>query len=68
MTNPAGTFYLWGEAPGGDSVAFAEGLRRQGIYVMPGTLFERPRDFRICLTATEQMIEDSLPAFQNSAG
>ena len=35
---------------------------------MPGTLFERPTDFRICLTATAEMIEASLPAFEVAAG
>ena len=35
---------------------------------MPGTLFERPADFRISLTASAEMIEDSLPAFQALAG
>ena len=35
---------------------------------MPGTLFSRPGDFRICLTATSEMIEASLPAFEFAAG
>lgn len=64
MTKPAGTFYLWGAAPGGDAVAFCDRLAGQGVYAMPGTLFDRPGDFRICLTATEEMIEAALPAFQ----
>jgi aspartate aminotransferase len=42
MTRPAGTFYLWGAAPEGDSVSFARKLADRGIFVMPGTLFERP--------------------------
>ncbi len=64
MTKPAGTFYLWGKAPGGDALAFAAALARRGVYVMPGTLFERPGDFRISLTGTQSMIEASLPAFE----
>lgn len=68
MTKPAGTFYLWGRAPGGDSVAFSQALAERGVYVMPGTLFERPADFRISLTASAAMIEASLPAFQAAAG
>ena len=67
MTSPEGTFYLWGHAPGGDSAAFYERLRESGVYVMPGTVFNRPTDFRICLTATDEMIEKSLPAFQAAA-
>lgn len=68
MTLPQGTFYLWGRAPGGDSLAFTRRLRDAGVFVMPGTLFDRPTDFRISLTGTAEMIEASLPAFQAAAG
>ena len=64
MTKPAGTFYLWGKAPGGDSVAFAAALACRGVFIAPGTLFERPGDFRISLTGSAEMIEAALPAFQ----
>ncbi|SLN13764.1 Aspartate aminotransferase [Roseovarius albus] len=67
MTRPEGTFYLWGRAPGGDSDAFAARLQKSGVYVMPGSVFDRPTDFRICLTATDEMIENALPAFQEAA-
>ncbi len=67
MTRPEGTFYLWGAAPGGNALRFAERLAARGVHVMPGTLFERPGDFRISLTATEAMIETSLPAFHDAA-
>jgi aspartate aminotransferase len=68
MTKPAGAFYLWGKAPGGDALAFTAALAERGVYVMPGTLFERPGDFRISLTGTHDMIEASLPAFEALAG
>jgi aspartate aminotransferase len=64
MVRPEGTFYLWGAAPGGDATAFAAALAERHVHVMPGTLFDRPGDFRLCLTATEEMIETALPAFQ----
>jgi aspartate/methionine/tyrosine aminotransferase len=67
MTRPQGTFYLWGRAPGGDSEGFTRKLADQGVFVMPGTLFDRPADFRISLTATAEMIEASLPAFEAAA-
>ena len=67
MTRPEGTFYLWGRAPGGDSKAFADRLQKSGVYVMPGYIFDRPTDFRVCLTATDEMIESALPAFQIAA-
>ena len=68
MTRPAGTFYMWGRAPGGNAAAFTTALARRGVFVMPGTLFERPGDFRISLTGTAEMIEASLPAFEAEAG
>ena len=67
LTRPEGTFYLWGQAPGGDGGAFASRLQMSGVYVMPGTIFDRPSDFRVCLTATDEMIENALPAFQAAA-
>lgn len=67
MTHPQGTFYLWGRAPGGDSLTFARRLAQQGVFVMPGTLFDRPAYFRISLTASAEMIEASLPAFEAAA-
>lgn len=68
MTRPAGTFYLWGKAPGGDAVAFTRALAGRGVFVMPGTLFDQPSDFRISLTGSADMIEASLPAFEAAAG
>jgi len=68
LTKPAGTFYLWGKAPRGDAVGFTRSLADRGVYVMPGTLFERPSDFRISLTASVEMVEASLPAFEALAG
>jgi aspartate aminotransferase len=64
LTRPAGTFYVWGKAPGGDAVSFTRRLADHGVYVMPGTLFERPQEFRISLTGSSEMIEASLPAFE----
>jgi len=67
MTRPAGTFYLWGEAPGGDAAAFSAKLAEKGVHVLPGNIMDRPRHFRICLTATDAMVEASLPAFRDAA-
>ena len=64
LTRPEGTFYLWGEAPGGDATGFVDRLAERGVLVMPGTLFERPGHFRISLTASDAMVERALPAFR----
>lgn len=67
MIRPEGTFYLWGEAPGGDALQFADKLAEHAVFVMPGTLFERPRHFRISLTASLDMVDRALPAFHDVA-
>ncbi|WP_258725516.1 aminotransferase class I/II-fold pyridoxal phosphate-dependent enzyme [Cellulomonas sp. NS3] len=64
LTVPEGTFYLWGEAPGGNAVAFTAALAERGVYVLPGTVFGRPRHFRISLTATPEMLERALPVLR----
>jgi aspartate aminotransferase len=60
---PKGTFYLFPRSPIPDDEVFARLLVEQGILVMPGALFETPGFFRICLTATEETCERSLPGF-----
>lgn len=64
VTVPEGTFYLWSVAPGGDAVTFTAALARRGVYVLPGTVFDRPGHFRISLTATMEMLERALPALR----
>ncbi|WP_127792310.1 aminotransferase class I/II-fold pyridoxal phosphate-dependent enzyme [Agromyces sp. LHK192] len=63
VKTPEGTFYLFPEAPGGDDAEFARALDREGVLVLPGGMFETPGFFRICLTATMDTIEQSLPRF-----
>ncbi len=65
LTVPEGTFYLWGAAPGGDAVTFVAALAERGVYVLPGTVFDRPGHFRISLTATTPMLERALPALRD---
>jgi aspartate aminotransferase len=60
---PEGTFYLFPCSPIPDDEAFARLLAEREILVMPGTMFETPGFFRICLTATEETCERSLPGF-----
>ena len=67
VTRPEGTFYLWGEAPGGDGAAFCEALAARGVHVMPGTLFDRPHHFRMSLTATMDTIDRALPVLTEVA-
>jgi aspartate aminotransferase len=60
---PEGTFYLFPQSPIPDDVAFAEALAERGVLVIPGAAFEQPGYFRICLTATDAMLDRAIPAF-----
>ncbi|MGH2705255.1 MAG: aminotransferase class I/II-fold pyridoxal phosphate-dependent enzyme [Actinomycetota bacterium] len=61
---PDGTFYVMPRSPIPDDVALMERLAEMDVFVLPGMLCELPGYFRISLTATEEMIERSLPAFE----
>ena len=61
---PEATFYLFPHSPVADDEAFVQLLADLGVLVMPGRIFETPGFFRICLTATMETIEASLPRFE----
>jgi aspartate aminotransferase len=61
---PEGAFYLYVPSPIPDDQAFTASLARRDVFVLPGVMFETPGFFRISLTANEDMIERSLPAFE----
>lgn len=63
---PEGTFYLFANSPIPDDEAFAERLTEDGVFVLAGSIFETPGFFRISLTANDDMIERSLPAFERA--
>lgn len=63
LHSPEATFYLLPRAPIADDRAFCTLLAQQGIAVLPGHVIELPGYFRICLTATDDMVEQSLPIF-----
>lgn len=63
VTTPEGTFYVVVRSPDLDDLAFSERLAEQGLFILPGTIFDMPGYFRISLTATMEMIERALPIF-----
>ena len=67
VTTPEGTFYLVARAPEDDDVAFSDRLAEEGVYVLPGAVFEMPGHFRLSLTASDDMVERSLDAFRRVA-
>ena len=62
-TMPEGSFYVMARAPITDDVAFTDLLARHRVLVLPGTVVEVPGWFRISLTATDEMVEQGIPAF-----
>jgi aspartate aminotransferase len=64
LQSPEGTFYLWVRSPDPDDPAFSRLLADQGVLVLPGTTCAAPGHFRISLTGTGDMIEQSLPVFR----
>lgn len=64
MAQPDGAFYLFIQAPGGDDLAFCQRAKEKNLLLVPGTGFDCPGWFRICYCVTPEMIERSLPVFQ----
>ena len=63
---PEATFYLMPRSPIEDDAAFCSELMEDGIIAMPGSFLELPGFFRLSLTASDAMIERSLPGFASA--
>jgi aspartate aminotransferase len=59
---PDGTFYLWVKW-GGDSERTWNAFADRDVFVMPGSLMKAHDYFRVCLTASDEMVERALPVF-----
>ena len=64
MAKPDGAFYLFIKAPGGDANAFSEKAKQKDLLVVPGDGFGCPGYFRICYCVSYDMIQKSLPVFE----
>ena len=62
-TTPEGTFYLLVRSPIPDDLTFITLLGEENILCLPGLAFEMGGYFRISLTASDAMVEGSLPGF-----
>jgi aspartate aminotransferase len=65
-TNPEGTFYVLVRCPTEDDPAFADALADENVLVLPGTIVELPGWARLSLTASDEMVEQALPAFERA--
>jgi aspartate aminotransferase len=61
---PEGTFYLLPRSPVEDDFRFTDMLAERSVFVLPGSLVDLPGYFRISITASDDMIERSLPGFE----
>ena len=64
LDSPEATFYVLPKVPGGDERGFVQRLARDGVFVLPGRACDLPGYFRISLTATDDMVQRSLPVFE----
>jgi len=64
MAKPDGAFYLFIKAPGGDANAFSEKAKQKDLLLVPGDGFGCPGYFRICYCVSPEMIQKSLPVFE----
>ena len=64
MAKPDGAFYLFIQAPDGDSETFSEKAKQKNLLVVPGTSFGCREYFRICYCVSNDMIRRSLPVFE----
>ncbi len=67
VVRPEGTFYLFCKYPSGDPDRFWNALADRDVFVMPGRVMGSPDHFRISLTASDPMVERSLPIFADVA-
>jgi aspartate aminotransferase len=63
---PEATFYLIPRSPVPDDEAFCTLLGDERISAMPGSFLDLPGYFRLSLTATDDMVERSLPGFERA--
>jgi aspartate aminotransferase len=61
---PEGTFYLWTRWPDGNPEQLWAELADRNVFVLPGAIMNAPGYFRISLTASDEMVERSLPVFR----
>ena len=66
VVTPEGTFYVMVRSPISDDLAYMHRLADENVFVLPGRMFELPGWFRISLTASDEMVERSIPGFERA--
>lgn len=63
-TRPAGTFYLFPKAPGGDDLRVVQALQKERILTVPGRGFGKEGYFRISFCVSEETIRGAAEGFK----
>jgi len=63
---PAGAFYFFPKAPGGDDIAFVGKLCEQKVLAVPGTGFGTPGYFRLAFCVDKKVIEGAAEGFKKA--
>lgn len=64
---PAGAFYFFPKAPGGDDIAFVDRLLKERVLAVPGTGFGCPGHFRLAFCVNEDVIRNAREGFAKAA-
>ena len=64
VAKPDGAFYLFVKAPSGRAKIFSERAKDRDLLVVPGDDFGCPGYFRLCYCVKTEMIQKSLPIFE----
>ena len=67
FTMPAGAFYFFPKAPGGDDIAFVNRLQNERVLAVPGSGFGYPGYFRLAFCVEESIIYRAEEGFRNAA-
>ena len=65
---PAGAFYFFPKAPGGDDVAFVARLQAERVLAVPGSGFGCPGHFRLTFCVDEAVIRRAAEGFKKAKG
>ena len=68
VRKPEGGYFVFLKTPIPDDVAFVSQLLKQGVLAVPGVGFGRAGYIRLSITASTEVIERSLPAFERALG
>ena len=61
------TFFLYPKICGANEWEFVETLAENGVLVLPAAMFHHAGHFRLSITASDQMVEESLSVFKEVA-